>query len=90
MDRLLRQITLGYAYHVSENLKSSSVDQLFWALDRFDYDRNDLDEGSCEQRGHATQAIAHELDERRIPLRNPMIPVEFPRDFPGTRPLIHI
>lgn len=89
MDALSKQLTLAYAYHVSDTLKSSSVAQLFWAMDRFDFDRSEIDEGAREQRFHATQAIATELDARNIPLRNPTLPVEFPRDFPGQRPHIN-
>jgi hypothetical protein len=29
---------------------------------------------------------ALELDRRDAPMRNPTLPVDFPRDFPGQRP----
>ena len=90
MDRLTKQITLGYAYHVSDTIKSSTVAQLFWALDRFDFDGQEIDEGGREQRRHAIQACAAELDARNIPLRNPALPITFPREFPGEPPFINL
>jgi pyruvate-formate lyase-activating enzyme len=82
MDSLSKQLTLSWAYDVSAYVSKASVDQLFWALDRFHYDIKDIDEGAHEQRFEATQKCALELDRRNIPMRNPTIEVEFPRIFP--------
>lgn len=86
MDTLTRQVTLGLAYSVSERCKEVSTAQLFWAMDRFWFDRKDCDECSAEQRSEASMKCAVELDRRDAPMRNPTLPVDFPRDFPGQRP----
>lgn len=83
MDALSKQLTMAKAYDVSAYAKSASVDQLFWALDRFHFDLRELDEGAKAQRLEATQVCALELDARGIPLRDPRIEVQFPRPFPG-------
>lgn len=90
MDAFTKQITLSFAYKASENVTEVTVDQLFWSLDRFDYDRKECDEGAREQRFEATQRLAVELDRRNIPMRNPTLPVNFPRDYPGQRPRVNM
>lgn len=82
MDDLARQMTLSKAYDVVCYKKTCTTAQLFWALDRFHYDMREIDESSREQRIEAAQECAVELDKRNVPLRNPEIPVEFPRDYP--------
>lgn len=82
MDQLSKQLTLSTAYDVAAYSTKATVEQLFWALDRFHYDIKEIDEGAHEQRFEATQKCALELDRRNVPLRNPMIEVEFPRTFP--------
>lgn len=82
MDDLSRQLTLGHAYDIAAYAKTSSTPRLFWALDRFDFDRNTLDEGGRAQRLEASQACALELDRRGVPLRDPTAGIEFPRMMP--------
>ncbi len=74
MDTVAHQIALQVAYQISEDLTGRTVADLFWALDRFDYDRNTLDDCAREQRGEATMRIAVELDRRNVPVRNPALP----------------
>lgn len=74
MDTVAHQLALQVAYQISEDLTGRTVADLFWALDRFDYDRNTLDECAREQRGEATMRIAVELDRRNVPVRNPALP----------------
>ena len=83
MDDLSKQLTMGQAYDVAAYAKDSSTERLFWALDRFDFDRHTLDEGARAQRLEASQICALELDRRGVPLRDPTIPVEFPRMLPA-------
>lgn len=83
MDDLSRQLTLAHAYDISAYAKSSSTPRLFWALDRFDFDRDTLDEGGRAQRLEAGQACALELDRRGVPLRDPNAKIEFPRMMPA-------
>lgn len=83
MDDLSRQLTLGQAYDISAYAKTSSTDRLFWALDRFDFDRDTLNEDGRAQRLEASQICALELDRRGAPLRDPTKPVEFPRLMPA-------
>lgn len=82
MDDLSRQLTLGRAYDIAASAKTSSTPRLFWALDRFDFDRDTLDEDGRAQRLEASQTCALELDRRGVPLRDPTVPVEFPRTMP--------
>ena len=74
MDTVAHQLALQVAYQISEDLTGRTVADIFWALDRFDYDRNTLDESAREQRGEATMRIAVELDRRNVPVRNPALP----------------
>ena len=83
MDDLSRQLTLGQAYDIAAYANTSSNDRLFWALDRFSFDRDSLGEEARMQRLEVSQKCAMELDFRNVPLRNPMVPVEFPRIMPA-------
>ena len=83
MDDLSRQLTLGQAYDVAAYAKTSSTDRLFWALDRFEFDRDTLNADGRLQRLEASQACAKELDRRNVPMRNPMVGIEFPRMMPA-------
>lgn len=89
MDAFTKQITLGFAYSVSENVADHTPEQLLWAMDRFHYDRSEIDECAREQRSDAGQLCALELDRRNVPVGNPMLAPAFPRDFPGQRPLVN-
>jgi len=82
MDDLSRQLTLAHAYDISAYAKTSSTPRLFWALDRFDFDRSTLNEDGHAQRLEASQTCALELDRRGVPLRDPTVPFEFPRTMP--------
>ncbi len=76
--------TLGQAYNISIDAKRSSTARLFWALDRFDFDRHELtDAGHREGRLHASQACALELDARGVSMHDPTKPIDFPRDMPA-------
>ncbi|WP_298837490.1 hypothetical protein [uncultured Salinicola sp.] len=83
MDDLSRQLTLGQAYDIAAYAKTSSTPRLFWALDRFDFDRDTLGEDARVQRLEASQACAIELDRRGVPLRDPTVKVGFPRMTPA-------
>lgn len=83
MDDLSRQLTLGHAYDIAAYAKTSSTPRLFWALDRFDFDRDTLNEDGRAQRLEASQACALELDRRGVPLRDPSVKIEFPRTMPA-------
>ena len=50
MDDLSRQLTLARAYDIAAYAKTSSTPRLFWALDRFDFDRDTLNEDGRAQR----------------------------------------
>ena len=54
MDDLSRQLTLGQAYDIAAYAKTSSTPRLFWALDRFDFDRDTLGEDARVQRLEAS------------------------------------
>lgn len=84
MDELSLQLTLGKAYDVAALPGDATRDQLFWALDRFDHDRAGLDADARAQRLEASQRCATELDARGVPLRDPRVPIVFPRIFPAS------
>lgn len=71
MDELSKQVTLGKAYEVAAYAKTATVDQLFWAIERFHLDFLDIDEGARAQRSQARQTCAIELDRRHVPVRDP-------------------
>ena len=83
MDELSKQLTLGRAYDIAAYAKTSSTPRLFWALDRFDFDRDALNEEGRAQRLEASQACALELDRRGVPMRDPTAKIEFPRTMPA-------
>lgn len=68
---------LEMAYRYSEEVDRHDAKTLFWAMDRFQYDRAKTDCGQ-QQRFDARQRIAAELDRRNIPLRNPSLPSSYP------------
>ncbi len=68
---------LQTAYRVSEDVSAHQTKTLFWALDRFDYDRKDIGGDARAQRSEATQRIAKELDRRNIGVRNPILPSSY-------------
>lgn len=82
MDDLSKQLTLGHAYNIAAYAKRSSNEKLFWALDRFDFDRREISETAREQRLEASQACALELDRRGVPMRDPNALPPFPRIMP--------
>lgn len=68
---------LEMAYRFSEEVGSHDVKTLFWALDRFEYDRAQTECGQ-QQRFEARQRIAQELDRRGVPVRDPRLPSTYP------------
>lgn len=74
------RLTLQVAYQISEDFTGRTNAELFWALDRFDWDRHTLIGDAAEQRSEATQRIAIELDRRNVPVRNPALPSTYITD----------
>ncbi|MBS7671536.1 hypothetical protein [Croceicoccus gelatinilyticus] len=66
-------LALQAAYGVSNSASDQDVATLFWAMDRFYYDKAETEDGRI-QRFQATQRIALELDARKVPMRNPAAP----------------
>lgn len=71
------QFDLECAYRISEDATDHDVRTLFWAMDRFSYDRSSSACGQ-DQRFQARQRIAVELDRRKVPMRNPALPSSYP------------
>lgn len=71
------QFDLECAYRISEEVANHDPKTLFWAVDRFSYDRAQTACGQ-EQRFEARQRIALELDRRGIPVRDPNLPSSYP------------
>lgn len=71
------QFDLEIAYRISETVTEHEPKRLFWAIDRFGYDRAQTDCGQ-EQRFEARQRIAKELDRRGVPVRDPRLPSSYP------------
>lgn len=72
------QFDLECAYRISEEVALHDAETLFWAADRFSFDRSSTACGQ-NQRVEARQRIAVELDRRGIPVRNPALPSSYPR-----------
>jgi hypothetical protein len=72
---------LEAAYRVSFDVADRTPKQLFWAMDRLNFDKADHPDGQA-QRFTATQAIATELDRRSIRMRDPRGPSSYPGDMP--------
>lgn len=68
---------LEMAYRFSEEVQKQDVKTLFWAIDRFEYDRAQTECGQ-RQRFEARQRIAVELDRRGVPVRDPRLPSTYP------------
>lgn len=68
---------LEMAYRFSEEVEKHDVKTLFWAVDRFGYDRAQTECGQ-QQRFEARQRIAQELDRRGVPVRDPRLPSTYP------------
>jgi hypothetical protein len=68
---------LEMAYRFSEEVEKHDVKTLFWAIDRFEYDRAQTECGQ-QQRIEARQRIAVELDRRGVPVRDPRLPSTYP------------
>lgn len=68
---------LEMAYRFSEEVANHDVKTLFWALDRFEYDRAQTECGQ-RQRFEARQRISLELDRRGVPVRDPRLPSTYP------------
>lgn len=74
-DRL--SFDLQSAYRISEEVKERDVESLFWAKDRFFFDKAECEDGR-HQRSEAIQRIALELDRRGVPVRDPRLPASYP------------
>ena len=72
---------LESAYRISFDPSAHAPNQLFWALDRLNFDKADHPDGQA-QRFTATQAIATELDRRSIGARDPRGPSSYPGHMP--------
>lgn len=68
---------LEMAYRFSEETARHDAKTLFWAIDRFQYDRAETEDGR-QQRFDARQRIAAELDRRGVPVRDPSLPSSYP------------
>ncbi|MAM40814.1 MAG: hypothetical protein CL949_20445 [Erythrobacter sp.] len=66
-------LALQVAYGISFEAADKPVATLYWALDRFYFDKAEFEDGRI-QRFEATQRIARELDARNVPLRDPRAP----------------
>lgn len=73
IDQNAHVFALQAAYGISEEAAKQPVSNLYWALDRFYFDRAETEDGRA-QRFEATQRIARELDTRKVPLRDPSTP----------------
>lgn len=79
---LNRQIELSLAYNISYEVGIRSTAQLFWTVDRFYHDIEDIGPDGRAQRFEAIQRIAAELDRRNVPVRDP----NGPKAYPGVLP----
>jgi hypothetical protein len=68
---------LQTAYRISEEVSARTPKELFWALDRFDFDKAETEDGQ-HQRHEACQRIALELDRRGVAVRDPRLPSTYP------------
>lgn len=80
MTNAAHQVALQVAYQISEDFTGRTDAELFWALDRFDWDRHTLTGDAAEQRTAATQRLALELDRRNVPVRDPALPSTYITD----------
>lgn len=71
------QLALQVAYQISEEVGTRSVEDLFFAIDRFWFDQAETEDGRI-QRSEARTRIARELDRRGVPVRDPRAPLSYP------------